>query len=204
MILVGVEGSRFLASYAKASQCPLSDLPEHALIGRSNVGKSSLINSLFNRKGLAKTSSRPGKTRLLCQFSIGDEWTLMDLPGYGWTELGKKERERIKRENIAYLLGRKNLACLWVLLDSCLPPQQQDLDFLRWVGNKEIPFIVILSKVDKLSAAKLSRQEQVFRKTLSEYWNPLPLLFLSSAKTHRGQEELMEMVARSNELFGGY
>ena len=192
---------RFLASYPKARLCPASGLPEHALIGRSNVGKSSLINYLFNHKSLAKTSSRPGKTTMLCHFSVQNSWLLMDMPGYGWANTSKETRTRMQKENLNYLKYRKNLACLWLLIDSQHPLQPADKTFLSTLRQHPLPFVVVLTKTDKLTLYRMKQQKAYFLGAFKEMYDPPPAFFFTSAKKKRGRQSLLDMVEKANQHF---
>jgi len=196
-----IQTAEFLASYSNVKSCPESGLPEYAFIGRSNVGKSSLINMLTNHSKLAKTSSTPGKTQLLNQFLINDTWLLMDMPGYGWARTSKVEKSKWETMNQYYLLERKNLCSLFVLIDSRLPPQAIDLEFLNWAGEKEIPLAIVFTKADKLSKNQAQSSIAAFKKELLKYWVFLPPMFLTSAEDKRGKEELLQYIEEANGLF---
>jgi GTP-binding protein len=185
----------FFISSSSVNGSPDSNLPEFAFIGRSNVGKSSLINMLTGRKGLAKTSSSPGKTRLINHFIIGDQWFLVDLPGYGYARLPKTERERLKKMLEGYLLRRKNLVCTFLLIDSRLEPQKIDVEFMEWMAGNSIPFMLLFTKTDKLSKTKLSNNIAAFKNELSGSWEELPPLILTSAETRTGRDEILTAIA---------
>jgi len=178
--------------------CPKDPLPEYAFIGRSNVGKSSLINMLVERKKLAKTSSAPGKTRLINHFKINGEWFLADLPGYGYAKVSKKERESFARMIEDYGALRTNLVCFFVLVDARIPPQQLDLDFMEWLGDSRLPFTVVLTKVDKVSQKEKSQNLKALKESLSEDWEELPMIFESSAKDGRGREDILKFIQETN------
>jgi GTP-binding protein len=182
--------------------CPKDPLPEYAFIGRSNVGKSSLINMLVERKKLAKISSTPGKTRLINHFKINDEWFLADLPGYGYAKVSKKERESFARMIEQYAQLRKNLVCFFVLVDSRLPPQQLDLDFIEWLGDSNLPFVIVLTKADKVSQKEKSKNLKLLKDQLKEQWEELPLIFESSAVKGTGREEIMGFIEDTNQKLG--
>jgi GTP-binding protein len=184
----------FLMSSSSVRGCPDTELPEFAFIGRSNVGKSSLINMLVGRKGLAKTSSSPGKTRLINHFIIGEQWFLVDLPGYGYARLPKTEREHLKKMLEGYLLRRTNLVCTFLLIDSRLEPQRIDIEFMEWMAGSGIPFMLVFTKTDKLSNARLTTNISAYKEKLQESWEELPNLFLTSAETRKGREEILSAI----------
>ncbi len=186
--------ARFVASAPSVSACPSTGLPEFAFIGRSNVGKSSLINMLTGRKGLAKTSSSPGKTRLINHFIIDEQWFLVDLPGYGYAKLSKTERERLRKMIEGYLMHRRNLVCTFLLIDSRHEPQKADTAFMEWLAAHDRPFILLFTKTDKLSNNQLANNIALYRKELSAQWEEMPLLLLTSAETKRGREELLSVI----------
>lgn len=193
-----IKSATFLSSAHNISQCPQSDLPEYAFIGRSNVGKSSLINMLTARKKLAKTSSTPGKTRLINHFNIDDTWLLADLPGYGYAKVSKTQRENLARLIERYATTRSNLVCFCVLIDSRIPPQKIDLDFIQWVGENNLPFVIIYTKIDKVSQKEKSRTITQMHKELSEYWEEMPLMLETSAIKGTGREELLNFIDDTN------
>ncbi|MCL2131405.1 MAG: ribosome biogenesis GTP-binding protein YihA/YsxC [Lentimicrobiaceae bacterium] len=180
----------FVKSSPTWQQCPPSDLPEYAFIGRSNVGKSSLINMLCNHNNLAKTSSKPGKTQLINHFLIDNAWHLVDLPGYGYAKTSKKIREGLSEMISQYILNRPQLVCLFVLIDSRLAPQQIDLDFLYHLGENQIPFALIFTKSDKQSPTRTRENVSNFLNVLSENWETPPPYFISSCITKEGKEEI--------------
>ena len=194
--------SLFIRSYARAQDCTLEQKPEVALIGRSNVGKSSLINMLLQRKELAKTSSRPGKTRLLNLFEVNNgSWLLMDMPGYGWAKLAKSDAKRMQTENKTYLLTRKNLVCLLILVDIRHKPLRIDLEFIRWVGEQEIPFGLVFTKADKLSKSQIQLQLTTYNNKLKEEWELLPPTFISSAAKQQGRAEVLSFLEEGIKRF---
>jgi GTP-binding protein len=186
--------AQFVASSPSASACPEHSLPEFAFIGRSNVGKSSLINMLTGRKGLAKTSSSPGKTRLINHFIIGEAWYLVDLPGFGYARLSKTEREHLKKMIEGYLTKRTNLVCTFLLIDSRLEPQQIDLDFMEWMAGHELPFVLLFTKTDKLSATRIANNIALYKTELLKSWDDLPPLILTSAETRKGRDEILAAI----------
>ena len=191
--------SEFSISSATVSQCPKDTKPEYAFIGRSNVGKSSLINMLCNHKGLAKTSSTPGKTLLINHFIINNEWYLVDLPGYGYAKRSKKEIERLDQMIRGYILQREQLVNVFVLVDIRLEPQKIDLEFMEWLGVSSIPFSIIFTKADKLTANKCQQAMAAYKKKLSETWEELPPIFLTSAEKRDGRDEVLDYIEKINQ-----
>jgi GTP-binding protein len=190
----------FKQSAPRLQDCPRSDLPEYAFIGRSNVGKSSLINMLCGNNKLAKTSSTPGKTQLINYFLINDNWHLVDLPGYGFAKTSKTKRDKFEAVISDYCQKRENLACLFVLIDSRLPLQRIDLEFMQWCSSKEIPFSMIYTKADKNSKSELARHIKNIEKELSKHWEELPNSFISSAEKKTGRDEVLEFIEHHNKL----
>ena len=174
-----IKSSEFVISNTDYLNCPKTEKPEYAFIGRSNVGKSSLINMLTGRTKLAKTSGKPGKTQLINHFLINGEWYLVDLPGYGWAQVSKSLKEKWDEMIRTYLLRRENLFNVFVLIDSRISPQKVDLDFINWLGEKEIPFSIIFTKADKKNNAKIQSSIANFKNKLSEEWEELPAIFIS-------------------------
>ena len=176
-----IRSASFIKSSQNLAQCPEGDKPEYAFIGRSNVGKSSLINMIVGRKKLAKTSSTPGKTRLINHFNINDQWYLADLPGYGYAKVSKRERESFGKMIRNYAKFRKNLVCFFVLVDARIPPQQLDLDFIGWLGDSNLPFVITLTKIDKINQQIKSKNLKLLKLKLSESWEQLPIIIETSA-----------------------
>ena len=195
---MNIKSAEFLISNTDVSKCPQDGKPEYAFIGRSNVGKSSLINMLTGRKGLAMTSSTPGKTQLINHFIINDEWYLVDLPGYGYAQRGKKGREKIQQIIDHYLDEREELTCLFVLLDSRHEPQKIDLEFIEKLGESGIPFAIIFTKTDKISAGKLSANLEIYKTKLLETWEELPPVFTTSSEHRKGRDEVLEYIEKIN------
>ena len=193
-----IKSAQFIISNTDYRKCPQDAKPEYAFIGRSNVGKSSLINMLTNRKGLALTSSTPGKTRLINHFLINDEWYLVDLPGYGFSQRGKEEREKIRKIIEGYILGREAMANLFVLIDSRHEPQQIDLEFMEWLGEKEVPFAIVFTKTDKLGTGRLQMNLDAYKEKLLETWEELPPLFVTSSEKGVGREEILDYIGEIN------
>jgi GTP-binding protein len=193
-----IKSAEFVISNTDVKKCPDNGLPEYAFIGRSNVGKSSLINMLTNRKGLAMTSSKPGKTLLINHFIINDNWYLVDLPGYGYATAGKSMREKLKSIIESYILYREELTCLFVLIDCRHDPQPIDIEFMEWLGENGIPFSIIFTKIDKLSKSKLSENLKAYRDKLFETWEELPPIFITSSEKGQGREELLGYIDEIN------
>lgn len=189
-----IKTAEFVVSNTQISHCPEPDMPEFAFIGRSNVGKSSLINMLAMRKGLAKISTRPGKTQTINHFIINNSWYLVDLPGYGFASASQESRYQWSNMIEQYLTGRSNLSCTFILLDARLAPQEKDLDFIRWLGGKNIPLALILTKTDKLKRNELSQSVERYQRTLLQIWEELPPFFISSSETKTGREEILGFI----------
>ena len=193
-----ITSAEFVVSNSRADMCPQTHLPEYALIGRSNVGKSSLINMLTKNPKLAMTSSTPGKTLLINHFLINKEWYLVDLPGYGYAQRGEKMMEKIQKLIEYYVLDREQLTCLFVLVDSRLDPQRIDLGFIEWLGENGIPFALIFTKADKQSAGKTKVNVNRYLEKLKEQWEELPPYFVSSSENKIGREEILNYIEQIN------
>lgn len=189
-----VSSAEFVKSSQELSQCPQPDMPEFAFIGRSNVGKSSLINMLVDKKYLAKTSSQPGKTQLINHFLINEEWYLVDLPGYGYAKTSMENRKKWRKMIEDYLLKRVNLLTVFVLVDSRLEPQKIDLEFINFLGENQVPITLIFTKIDKQSAKKTEESLERFKESLSEYWEELPEIILTSSEKRVGRDEVLETI----------
>lgn len=189
-----VSSAEFVKSSQELNQCPQPDMPEFAFIGRSNVGKSSLINMLVEKKDLAKTSSQPGKTQLINHFIINDEWYLVDLPGYGYAKTSMENRKRWRMMIENYLLKRENLLTVFVLIDSRIEPQKNDLEFINFLGENGVPIKLIFTKTDKQSAKRTQDSLELFKQTLSEYWEELPEIILTSSENKTGRGEVLETI----------
>ena len=189
-----IKSAEFVVSNTDVKKCPEGIKPEYAFIGRSNVGKSSLINMITGKKGLAMTSSKPGKTQLINHFIINDSWYLVDLPGYGYAQRGKEGRENIRRIIEDYILEREQLTNLFVLLDCRLEAQKIDLEFMEWLGENEIPFSIVFTKIDKLGGGKLRENLNAYTKKLLESWEELPPILLTSSEKKEGKEELLNYI----------
>jgi GTP-binding protein len=192
--------AEFIVSNTDFKKCPPGDKPEFAFIGRSNVGKSSLINMLTNHKNLAKTSSKPGKTQLINHFLVDKQWYLVDLPGYGWANASKGQKKQWQKMIVDYLTKRENLYLLFILLDSRHPPQPIDMEFIRWAGENNIPISLILTKTDKISRNKVFSNQQLLENTLHKDWELLPDIFLSSATNKTGKLEISHYIRDASKL----
>ena len=186
--------AQFISSFADVSKCPTPDKPEFAFIGRSNVGKSSLINMLTNSRKLAKISVTPGKTQTINHYLINASWYLVDLPGYGYASVSKSTRAGFGAMIENYILKRENLACLFILLDSRLPPQPIDLDFIEWAGSKNIPLALLFTKIDKLKRNDIQKNLKRYEKTLLTRWEELPTTILTSSEKKEGKEEVLMLI----------
>ena len=193
-----IKSAEFVISNSRVEKCPTTGLPEYAFIGRSNVGKSSLINMLTARKGLAMTSQKPGKTQLINHFIINDAWYLVDLPGYGYARLGKDSRDSLRRMIEDYVLERKELVLLFVLLDCRHEPQKIDLEFIQWLGEEGVPFALVFTKADKLSKGRLAANVEAYKTKLREEWEELPPIFVTSSEEHMGRDELLGYIEEIN------
>jgi len=196
-----IKTAQFVISNTDVAKCPAPTLPEFAFIGRSNVGKSSLINMLCERKDMAKTSSKPGKTQLINHFIINKDWYLVDLPGYGYAKVSKDLKEKWNSFIEQYLVNRQNLMCVMVLLDSRIPQQKIDLEFMDWLGENEIPFVMVFTKIDKLSKLKISANINSYKNEMGKHWDELPQCFYTSAEKKEGKDELLQFIAKANKLF---
>jgi GTP-binding protein len=197
---MNIISAEFVSSYVDVSKCPPPDKPEFAFIGRSNVGKSSLINMLTNSKKLAKTSVKPGKTQTINHFLINSSWYLVDLPGYGYASVSKSLRAGFGKMIENYVLKRENLTCLFILIDSRLEPQANDLDFIEWAGSREIPLAILFTKIDKLKRNELQKNLKQYESTLLSRWEELPTMILTSAEKGEGKKEILDLI---DELIAG-
>jgi GTP-binding protein len=193
-----IKQAEFSLSAPVVSMCPKDTKPEYAFIGRSNVGKSSLINMLTNNKRLAKTSATPGKTLLINHFIINREWYLVDLPGYGYAKRSKKEVEKLDQMIRGYILQREQLVNVFVLVDIRLEPQKIDLDFIEWLGVSSVPFAIVFTKADKLTPNKARQATEAYKKKLSETWEELPPMFLTSAEKKEGRDDVLNYIEQIN------
>jgi GTP-binding protein len=189
-----IKSAEFTVSAPDLESCPKSPMPEFAFIGRSNVGKSSLINLLTERRELAKVSDTPGKTKLINFFTINNRWSLVDLPGYGYAEVARKERHKFNEAVAGFLAERKNIFCVFVLIDSRLPPQPIDLEFVRWLGGCAAPFVLVFTKADKQSAAKTEANIALFKLSLTTQVGAPQAVFVSSSQTKSGRTEILSFI----------
>lgn len=196
-----IKEAKFIISNTDVSKCPAPVKPEYAFIGRSNVGKSSLINMLCNRNSLAKISVRPGKTQLINHFLIDETWYLVDLPGYGYAKVSKKSREQWQQMIDAYLRNRINLLCTFILLDLRIPPQAIDIEMIENFGENEWPFVLAFTKADKLKKIEVENNLMVYKDKLQENWEELPTQFVTSSVEARGREEILEFINQTNSVF---
>ncbi|SMO65141.1 ribosome biogenesis GTP-binding protein YihA/YsxC [Solitalea koreensis] len=196
-----IKSAEFLCSNTQVSKLPTPVLPEYAFIGRSNVGKSSLINMLVDKKGLAKTSQTPGKTQLINHFKVNDKWFIVDLPGYGFARVSKSSKEKWEKFIRAYLTKRENLQCVMVLIDSRLTPQKVDLDFINWLGDQGLPFVLIFTKADKQSKGKTAQNVELFKNEMLKQWEEVPQLFITSSEDGSGRDEVLQFVDEINSGF---
>lgn len=193
-----IKNAEFTLSAPMVSMCPKDTKPEYAFIGRSNVGKSSLINMLTHNRKLAKTSSTPGKTLLINHFIINKEWYLVDLPGYGFAKRSKKEVARLEQMINGYILQREQLVNVFVLVDVRLEAQKIDLEFINWLGQSSVPFAIVFTKADKLTANKVAQNVATYKKVLAETWEELPPIFITSSESRQGREELLGYIDEIN------
>lgn len=196
-----IRSAIFLKSSEKFDQLPIANLPEYAFVGRSNVGKSSLINKLVDRRSLAKTSGTPGKTQLMNHFLINDEWYLVDLPGYGYAKVSKTDRRKFRSMITEYLIERASLMNTFVLVDSRIPPQEIDLSFMEFLGENELPFTIVFTKTDKVKPKALADQQKLYEETLYKTWEELPPRLYTSSVSGKGVEELLDMIETINGHF---
>lgn len=193
-----IKSAEFVISNTDVNKCPADNKPEYAFIGRSNVGKSSLINMLTDHKGLAMTSQKPGKTLLINHFLINSEWYLVDLPGYGYAQRGAQQREQLAKIIRTYILKREQLTNLFVLVDSRHEPQAIDMEFIRWLGENGVPFSIVLTKSDKLSNTRLNESLERFKSKLAEEWEELPPVFVTSSQQKTGRDNLLDYIEQIN------
>ena len=196
-----IKKADFIISNTDVSKCPEPNKPEYAFIGRSNVGKSSLINMLVNKKNLAKTSGKPGKTQVINHFLINENWYIVDLPGYGYASVSKQKRTDFAQIIKQYLTKRKNLMSVFVLIDSRLKPQKIDIEFMAWLGELRIPFVICFTKQDKLSKSESEINLMNYKKEMLKYWEYLPQFFKTSSSKNRGKNEILEFIYATNKLF---
>jgi len=195
-----VRKAEFVKSSPSLKECPKPDMPEYAFIGRSNVGKSSLINMLCMNGGLAKTSSTPGKTRLINHYRINESWYLVDLPGYGYAKVSKNLRKDFDKTLFNYLTKRDNLYCVFVLIDSRIPPQANDMEFIDRLGKMQISFAIVFTKTDKTTQKQLNDNTKLFKDEMLNTWEELPTCFYTSSSTKRGRKEILEFISKNTPL----
>ena len=198
-----IKSAEFVISNTGVKKCPAGNFPEYAFIGRSNVGKSSLINMLTGKKGLAMTSQKPGKTLLINHFIINNNWFLVDLPGYGFAQRGKEGRQNIQRIIEDYILEREQLTNLFVLIDCRHEAQKIDLEFMEWLGENGVPFSIIFTKIDKISKGRLQENLKAYQEKLLETWEELPPILLSSSEKKDGREEILDYIDTINKSLKG-
>ncbi|MFK8044985.1 MAG: ribosome biogenesis GTP-binding protein YihA/YsxC [Crocinitomicaceae bacterium] len=196
-----IHQAEFIISNSDLSKCPAPELPEYAFIGRSNVGKSSLINMLTNNKKLAKISSKPGKTQLINHFLIDKTWYLVDLPGYGFAKIAKSQRVKWEKFVIQYVLERENLMTLFVLIDSRIPPQKIDLSFMEMLGENGVPFAMVFTKIDKLSSTKLAKALQSYKNEMLKTWEFMPPVYTTSSVSSHGKSKILNFIAEINDAY---
>lgn len=196
-----IKEAKFICSSKKLDQCPKPEMPEYAFIGRSNVGKSSLLNAITGNKGLAKTSGTPGKTQLINHFLINNNWYLVDLPGLGYAKTSKTNRESWEKMIYDYFLKRQNLFCTFLLVDSRLEPQKIDLDLMNWFGANQLPFCIVFTKSDKVKSSALPDNIENYKKKLLEEWEELPDIFITSAEKKLGLEDIITFIDKTNSIY---
>ncbi len=196
-----IKAANFVGSFVREDKCPADTKPEYAFIGRSNVGKSSLINMLTNQKGLAKISSTPGKTQTINYFLIDESWYMVDLPGYGYARISQSKRAEWEKMIHYFLKNRKNLQYVFVLIDSMIPPQKIDMEFLNWLGTNQIPCAIVYTKTDRLLSKDLKKNVAKIQEEILKSWSALPAEFITSAEKKRGKSEMLEFILQSNQYF---
>jgi len=196
-----IKTAKFIGSCTNTVKCPSPEFPEYAFTGRSNAGKSSLLNMLTNRKNIAKTSGQPGKTQTINHYLINNNFYFADLPGYGYAKIAKTKRQQLEKMIKKYIKGRKNLVCLFTLIDSRIPPQKIDIEFIEWLGINKIPFVILFTKTDKLSKTQLTKNLDIFRNELLTTWEYLPDIFFTSARDKSGKKKLLNYISMANNTF---
>ncbi len=199
-----IHNADYSASFPNVNKCPSTKIPEYAFIGRSNVGKSSLINMLCDRKKLALTSGKPGKTQMINYFIINKEWYLVDLPGYGYAKISKVKREKFRKMIEGYLQRRTTLQCTFLLIDSNIEPQQIDIEFINWLGESRVPFVIVYTKTDKSKPEEVEANIKAFQDALLETWNELPKQFTTSANKRKGRDEIVAYIEDINQKFAAW
>lgn len=193
--------SKYISSHTQLSQCPKADRPEYAFIGRSNVGKSSLINMISNNKTLAHISSQPGKTQTINYYDLDDTWYLVDLPGYGYARIAQRTRGHWRKMIDEYLIHRPNLQCAFLLIDSCVPPQEKDIEFANWMGENQVPFVLVFTKIDKKKSQKNKSFLDDFKEEFLKHWSAMPQYFITSSKLRIGREEIRTFIGDINDQY---
>ncbi len=196
-----IKTADYSASYPRLTACPNQTIPEYAFIGRSNVGKSSLINMLMGRKELARVSKKPGKTQMLNFFIVNKKWNLVDLPGYGYAKISKTKRNEWRKMIEGYLQKREQLQCAFILLDSNIKAQQIDIDFMNWMGEARVPFVIVYTKADRSKPVELETNIKAIQTTILEYWNELPQQFITSSNSGEGRDEILSFIEEVNERY---
>lgn len=199
-----IKDAHFVSSNSKIDRLPKDNIPEYAFIGRSNVGKSSLINALVQRRGLAKTSATPGKTIAINHFMVNDSWYLVDLPGYGYAQRSKKAREEWRVMLANYIRRRRNLVCTFVLVDSRIEPQDSDIGFMEWLGENQVPFCIVFTKADKLGKVELEKNVEAYQQRLLQDWEELPPIFITSSESKLGREDILDYIDQQNKEIENY
>lgn len=199
-----IKDAHFVSSNTKIDKLPKDNIPEYAFIGRSNVGKSSLINALVQRRGLAKTSSTPGKTIAINHFMVNNSWYLVDLPGYGYAQRSKKAREEWRVMLANYIRRRRNLICTFVLVDSRIEPQSSDIGFMEWLGENQVPFCIVFTKADKLGKLELEKNVDAYKQRLLQDWEELPQIFITSSESKLGRDEVLDYIEQQNTELENY
>jgi GTP-binding protein len=195
-----IKSATYTSSYVDQRKCPKADLPEYAFIGRSNVGKSSLINMLTDHKHLAKTSGQPGKTQTINFFLINQQWNIADLPGFGYAKVSKSSRKEWEKMIRDYLVKREQLRCVFLLIDCNIPPQKIDIEFINWLGESAVPFVLTFTKADRNNATIVKANIAAFQNKMLESWEELPQSFVTSAKSGEGKEDIMAFIKKTNGL----
>jgi GTP-binding protein len=198
---VKISSAVYISSNAKVEDCPPADRAEYAFIGRSNVGKSSLINMLCGINGLARISSTPGKTQIINHYSVNDKWYLVDLPGYGYAKVSQVKRAQFNQMISRYILGRKNLMCVFVLVDARIKPQRLDLEFMESLASAGIAFAICFTKCDKLSSIQLPKSIAAYKKEMLKEWEEFPMHFLTSAEKKKGKKEVLDFISETNKIY---